>query len=720
MPVTAKPRVWQTGSSARFRVTISLVAGLVIATLGPIPASAAIASSNFVGVEDPLSEGGAWVALTSFSPNGGRFLKNNGALPNKPSPDIVGARTTAVVPTDQYSEIVVGHIQNASQVGAVVRVQASGPAVDSNYLWWASQADGQNSLFRLDANGTSFSVRQLMPTSPVADGDRLRLIARGQVIYGIKNGVRDFIYNTGKDTLTYPTGTTGMLAFSQPVATNAKIASWSTDAAPVSSGTWASTNFAGVENPLDEGDRWYPLPGYSGFKKAGGLASGRDFGHNATGVWGINAPARQYSQVTLGTVAASSGGGPIVRIDRNNPGHTGWLLYLSAEVDVQSGIYRMNPEGNTHTLVRPFNPVVVSGDKWRLVADGATLEVFQNGVSQFTFTTDGTYPNGDVGMEAFTAGFTYVGWEGGDLAGGGGDTTPPTAPASLSATATSSSQIDLSWTASTDNVGVKDYQVERCSGSACTNFAFAGTATGTSYSDGGRSANTTYRYQVRATDAAGNLSPYSNVASATTPAAADTTPPTAPGLLVATPTLSDEIDLSWGAAGDNVGVTAYLVERCTGLACDAFIQIATTSGTTYNDTRLAATTSYSYRVRARDAAGNRGPYSNVATAVTLALDTTPPTAPSNLLPTVGGNDRTRLTWTPSVDDVGVKVYLVERCKGLDCTAFVQVAAVADGPYDDLGLEPNSIYRYRVRAKDAAGNLSLYSNVGTATTLALGL
>ena len=213
MPVTAKPRVWQTGSSARFRVTISLVAGLVIATLGPIPASAAIASSNFVGVEDPLSEGGAWVALTSFSPNGGRFLKNNGALPNKPSPDIVGARTTAVVPTDQYSEIVVGHIQNASQVGAVVRVQASGPAVDSNYLWWASQADGQNSLFRLDANGTSFSVRQLMPTSPVADGDRLRLIARGQVIYGIKNGVRDFIYNTGKDTLTYPTGTTGMLAF---------------------------------------------------------------------------------------------------------------------------------------------------------------------------------------------------------------------------------------------------------------------------------------------------------------------------------------------------------------------------------------------------------------------------------------------------------------------------------------------------------------------------
>lgn len=710
-----------------FRIAGPVVAGLLVAALVPVPATAAgpIASSSFVGVEDPLSEGGAWVGLSSFAPNGGRFQKNNGALPNKPSPDIVGARTSAIVPTDHYSEIVVGSVESASQVGPIVRVQTSGPSVDSHYLWWASQANGQNSLFRLDANGTSFSGRQLMPTSPVAVGDRLRLIARGQVLYGIKNGVRDFIYNTGKDTTRYPTGTTGMLAFAQPVSTNAKIASWSTDAAPVSAGTWASTNFAGVENPLDEGDRWYPLPEYSGFKKAGGIASGRDFGHNATGVWGINAPARQYSQVTLGTVAAGSGGGPIVRIDRNNPAHSGWLLYLSLEVDVQSGLYKMNPDqGNTHTLVRPFSPVIVSGDKWRLAADGATLEVFRNGVSQFTFTTDGTFPNGDVGMEAFTTGFTYVGWEGGDLAGGGGDTSPPTAPANLGATATSPTQIDLSWTASSDNVGVKDYQVERCTGSGCTNFAFAGTATGTTFSDAGRTASTTYRYQVRATDAAGNLSVYSNVASATTQALGDTEDPTAPGLLVTSPTLAGQIDLSWGAAGDNVGVTEYLVERCTGLACAGFVQIATTSGTTFSDAGLAAATSYSYRVRARDAAGNRGPYSNVGTAVTLAElaapDTDPPTAPSNLLPTVGGIDRIRLTWTASIDNVGVKVYLVERCKGLACTGFVQVAAVADGPYDDTGLEPNTVYRYRVRAKDPAGNLSLPSNVATGTTLSLGL
>jgi chitodextrinase len=301
------------------------------------------------------------------------------------------------------------------------------------------------------------------------------------------------------------------------------------------------------------------------------------------------------------------------------------------------------------------------------------------------------------------------------------DTSPPTAPANLSAAASSATQIDLAWTASTDNVGVKDYQVERCTGAGCTNFAFAGTTTGASYSDGGRAADTTYSYQVRATDAAGNLSDYSAVASATTPPPPDSENPTAPGLLVATPTVDGQIDLSWGAAGDNVGVAEYLVERCSGLACAGFVQIGTTSGTSYSDSGLAAATSYSYRVRAADAAGNRGAYSNVATALTLAApDTTPPTAPSNLVPTVTSPDRIRLNWTASVDDVGVSAYLVERCKGITCTGFVQVAVVANSPYEDTGLEPNTPYRYRVRAKDAAGNLSLYSNVVTAITLALGL
>src|SRR5213079_703819 len=144
------------------------------------------------------------------------------------------------------------------------------------------------------------------------------------------------------------------------------------------------------------------------------------------------------------------------------------------------------------------------------------------------------------------------------------DTQAPTVPGNLAATAASGSQINLSWTASTDNVGVTAYPVERCQGAGCTSFAPLGTAAVTTYSDAGLTANTNYRYRVRATDAAGNPSGYSNVASATTPAAADTQAPTAPSNLTATAVSGSQINLSWTASTDDVGVTGYAVERCQG------------------------------------------------------------------------------------------------------------------------------------------------------------
>lgn len=96
------------------------------------------------------------------------------------------------------------------------------------------------------------------------------------------------------------------------------------------------------------------------------------------------------------------------------------------------------------------------------------------------------------------------------------DTQSPSIPANLTATAVSSSQINLAWTASPDNVGVSGYRLERCTGSSCNNFAQVAAPSGTSYPDTGLAANLTYRYRVRATDAAGNLSGYSSIASAIT------------------------------------------------------------------------------------------------------------------------------------------------------------------------------------------------------------
>jgi chitodextrinase len=200
----------------------------------------------------------------------------------------------------------------------------------------------------------------------------------------------------------------------------------------------------------------------------------------------------------------------------------------------------------------------------------------------------------------------------------GSDTQPPTAPTGLSATAASSSEINLVWVASTDNVGVTGYRIERCQGANCSSFAQIGTTTtATNFSDTGLSTSTSYSYRVRANDAAGNLSSYSGTSSATTLASGgDTQPPTAPAGLTAVTETSTQIDLTWTASTDNVGVAGYLVERCSGTGCANFIQVASVTTASYNDTGLSNPVSYSYRVRGKDAAGNLSSYSNIATAST--------------------------------------------------------------------------------------------------------
>src|SRR5207248_6346726 len=117
------------------------------------------------------------------------------------------------------------------------------------------------------------------------------------------------------------------------------------------------------------------------------------------------------------------------------------------------------------------------------------------------------------------------------------DTTPPSVPTGLRATAVSSSQINLSWTASSDNVGVSGYRVFR-------NGAQIATTSATSFTNQGLSPSTTYSYAVAAFDAAGNLSAQSSPANATTPAPPDTTPPSVPTGLTASAVSSSQINLS--------------------------------------------------------------------------------------------------------------------------------------------------------------------------------
>jgi endo-1,4-beta-xylanase len=200
----------------------------------------------------------------------------------------------------------------------------------------------------------------------------------------------------------------------------------------------------------------------------------------------------------------------------------------------------------------------------------------------------------------------------------GGDTQAPSVPANLTAPATTASSISLAWTASTDNVAVTGYQILRAPGASGGTFAQIATASSNSFVNTGLTANTTFRYQVRATDAAGNVSAVSNAVTATTQTGGggDTQAPSVPANLAAPSTTTSSISLAWTASTDNVAVTGYQILRAPGASGGTFAQIATSSTSSFVNTGLAANTTFRYQVRATDAAGNVSAVSNTATATT--------------------------------------------------------------------------------------------------------
>ncbi|MEV6237555.1 cellulase family glycosylhydrolase [Lentzea sp. NPDC051838] len=104
--------------------------------------------------------------------------------------------------------------------------------------------------------------------------------------------------------------------------------------------------------------------------------------------------------------------------------------------------------------------------------------------------------------------------------GGGGDSQPPSVPGTPAASGVTSRGLTLNWVASTDNVGVTGYDVFRATGSG--SFAQVASSASTTYADSGLTPSTTYRYQVRARDAAGNVSAFSGIVTATTAAGSAT------------------------------------------------------------------------------------------------------------------------------------------------------------------------------------------------------
>lgn len=249
------------------------------------------------------------------------------------------------------------------------------------------------------------------------------------------------------------------------------------------------------------------------------------------------------------------------------------------------------------------------------------------------------------------------------------DVAPPTVPGNVQSTGKTSTSVSLSWNASTDNVGVIGYEVSYGSNTVnvpSTSATISGLAPGTSYT-----------FTVKAYDAALNISAASAPVTVTTDSASvctvqewnantaynggqrasyggtvyeakwwtrgdrpdlsgswgawkvvgpcgdgpgtggDTVAPSAPSSLVSTGATSSSISLSWGASTDNVGVTGYTVYYGT--------SSVNVTGTTAAISGLTPNTSYTFTVKARDAAGNLSAASN-ALQVSTAEGATGPTS----------------------------------------------------------------------------------------------
>lgn len=187
------------------------------------------------------------------------------------------------------------------------------------------------------------------------------------------------------------------------------------------------------------------------------------------------------------------------------------------------------------------------------------------------------------------------------------DIEAPSIPNGLQTQKVTANSVELTWNASTDNVGVKGYQIFR-------NGEMIDTVIGTHFIDKKLQPSTEYSYTVKAIDAAGNVSKESTALTVkTTVEIPDTEAPTQPKGLHSMGTTASSVDLMWSPSDDNIGVDHYDIYRETE---GSMKKIATSNTTSYMDKNLLANTTYKYVVKAVDVAGNESVQSDIFTITT--------------------------------------------------------------------------------------------------------
>jgi chitodextrinase len=392
-----------------------------------------------------------------------------------------------------------------------------------------------------------------------------------------------------------------------------------------------STNFLLKESPISEGGNWINGKAdgidWSDVQTVPGLAYGTQSGSNGyddsvalvSGTWGpdqtvqatvhsVNQSLSYFEEVELwlrGSISGHSITGYEINFRCTGSFNAGYTQIVRWNGPLSSFTY-VNFTGNGVNGVK-------DGDVVKANITGSTITVWVNDV-QVAQGTDTVFTSGNPGMGFYLQGAAGVNSDFGFtnfLATDNTtiDTMAPTMPGNLSALGVSASQINLTWTPSSDNVAVAGYQVFR-------NSIQVGTSAGSSFYDVGLSAATQYTYSVAAFDAAGNVSLQSPASQATT-LVSDTTPPSVPTGLQSSNITSDSATISWTSSTDNVGVAGYQVFR-NGTS------VGTTTTASFVDTGLAAQTTYNYTVVAYDFSNNASAQSQQIALTTAATFQNPP------------------------------------------------------------------------------------------------
>ena len=272
------------------------------------------------------------------------------------------------------------------------------------------------------------------------------------------------------------------------------------------------------------------------------------------------------------------------------------------------------------------------------------------------------------------------------------DRRAPSVPTKLAVTAASATSITLSWSASRDNVRVAGYGLYvngvRVASTTLRSFKFAALTCGR-----------TYKLGIDAYDGSQNRSKIASVLSATAPCL-DAIAPSAPGSVHQTSSAQTGLTLEWTVASDNVGVAGYTVYR------DG-VPVATTQQHSLWVGNLVCGAGYSVGVDAYDAAGNHSARAGAYVTTEACSDSTPPSAPGQLVVSGATATSFSVSWLPSSDDRGVAGYRMSlngSAYGTTTSTSMTVGGLSCGVSASLDLV----------AFDAAGNTSSASHAIAAT------